>query len=372
MTKISSFLFNTLNNIERQKIMNTKSTTQFLKGLILLFTTLTIAGCGPNLEDKTYNLFYRFCKNIDFTQMNQVIQIFGESQFNSWCSCASHKTEDVIPTKKQFQILSKEVGMVDPDYEKFQYTAINSFGECIASFPAGDDRTRNLIKNLSEYMKAKAIGESGSYGLSQSNSRKLNSSDAPNLNSSDAPNLNSSDENKISSIIKNGIDGWGFTQEAWLEEGDVLLLLNPNEKNSFRKISFYNCVPDQGYQKIKNTTEVCKGKKSYYKKITGEKIIPMAEAFKNMSLREEADPYFKKAPHYEEKLSLKKQGWSFVRYYYENANKCSSNAYVLDYYSASVNKIRKVTYCNGVKTEQILDPYIAEQIYVKSGMSKGD
>jgi hypothetical protein len=50
----------------------------------------------------------------------------------------------------------------------------------------------------------------------------------------------------------------------------------------------------------------------------------------------------------------------------------SSKAYVLDYYSATLNKIKKDTYCNGILTEQILDPYIAEQIYVKSGMGRGD
>jgi hypothetical protein len=137
---------------------------------------------------------------------------------------------------------------------------------------------------------------------------------------------------------------------------DRLLLLNPNDKNSFREITYSSYYQ---YNKLHIT-------------ITGDKIIPMAEAFKYISFEEENHPNFKNAPHYEEKLLLKKQGWNFIRSYYENANKCSSNAYVLDYYSVSLNKIKKDTYCNGVKAEQILDPYIAEQIYVKSGMGKGD
>jgi hypothetical protein len=63
---------------------------------ITLFPIL-LQACGPSLEDKTYGLFYKYCKNIDSTQMRQVIQVFGENQFNNWCSCASHTTEETIP-----------------------------------------------------------------------------------------------------------------------------------------------------------------------------------------------------------------------------------------------------------------------------------
>ncbi len=200
-----------------------------------------------------------------------------------------------------------------------------------------------LLKEVSNG-STKSVRETGEHGLSKPNQ-------------SNSINQSNSDKDKISSIKKNGVDGWGFAQEVFSKSGDdSLLLLNPNDKNSFRVISYYSYIQ----YNTKHT------------KIIGDKIIPMAEAFKIISLNEEADPNFKKALHYEEKLLLKKQGWDFIRLYYENANKCSSNAYVLDYYNASLNKIKKDTYCNGVKAEQILDPYIAEQIYVKSGMGKGD
>ena len=137
---------------------------------------------------------------------------------------------------------------------------------------------------------------------------------------------------------------------------DRLLLLNPNNKNNFREITYSSYYQ---YDKLNI-------------KIVGDKIIPMAEAFKYISSEEEAYPKSKSTLYYEEKLSLKKQGWDFIRSYYESSNKCSSKVYVLDYYSATLNKIKKDTYCNGIQTEQILEPYIAEQIYVKSGMSKGD
>jgi hypothetical protein len=198
-------------------------------------------------------------------------------------------------------------------------------------------------------MKSKAVVEGGSYGLSQSN--------PPKLTSSDAPKLNSGDEEKINSILKNGIDGWGFAQKVVFKHNDdVLLLLNPKDKNSFREITYISY-----YQYNKN-----------HIKMMGDKIIPMAEAFKYIAIDEEAYPKSKKTLHNDEKILLKKQGWNFIRSYYENANRCSSNAYVLDYYSVSLNKIKKNTYCNGVKTEQILEPYIAEQIYVKSGMRNVD
>jgi len=170
-------------------------------------------------------------------------------------------------------------------------------------------------------------------------------------------NQSINDKDKISSIKKNGIDGWGFAQEVVSKHGDDrLLLLNPNNKNSFREITYSSYYQ---YDKLNI-------------KIIGDKIIPMAEAFKYLSLEEEAYPKSKSTLYYEEKLSLKKQGWDFIRSYYESSNKCSSKALVLDYYSPTLNKIKKDTYCNGIQTEQILEPFIAEQIYVKSGMSKGD
>lgn len=235
--------------------MNTENPTKILKRLTLLLVSIVLIGCGPSLEDKTYNLFYRFCKNIDLTQMNQVIQVFGESQFNSWCSCASHKTEDVIPIKKQFQILSKEVGMIDPDYQKFQFTAINSFGECIATFPASDDRTRNLIKNLSEYMKSKAVVEGGSYGLSKSNPKKEDSQ---------AIYINEINTNKSYKELRNEIlsSGWSVYKrnneiKDWykhrpypeldycMEDVCQASFIN-NDNTKVRKVIFGYCSPD-GY-----------------------------------------------------------------------------------------------------------------------------
>jgi hypothetical protein len=219
-----------------------------------------------------------------------------------------------------------------------------------------------LNKNFSEVEKFRLYRVDGVWRTEEA----IKSNNSSNSNQSNSIKQSNNDGDKISSIRKNGIDGWGFAQEVFgwrfaqevfsKSGDDSLLLLNPNDKNSFRVISYYSYIQ----YNAKHT------------KIIGDKIIPMAETFKIMSLNEEADPNFKKSLHYEDKILLKKQGWNFIRYYYENANKCSSNAYVYDYYNANLNKIKKVTYCNGVKTEQILEPYVAEQIYVKSGMGKGE
>jgi hypothetical protein len=190
-------------------------------------------------------------------------------------------------------------------------------------------------------------------------------------------NQSTNDKDKINSIQKNGVDGWGLAQEALFKEGMALLLLNPNEKNSFRKIAYYQCVPSQSYQKWFNIVELCIGKEAYYTKITSDKVVPMSETYKDLSQYEESQPYFKKE-NYDDKRNFKEQGWNFVRYYYDNSN-CPTKDVVRtvgeinDYFSTnSGNKIKRVTYCNGVKNEQTLDAYSAEQSYVKSGMYKGD
>ena len=104
---------------------------RLIKLSVIIISSFFILGCGPNQEEKTYNQFYKFCRSVD-PQMSQIIQVFGESQFNSWCSCALDKTEKIVTSVKIEQILTKEVGIIDPDYEKFQYTAIASLGNCIA------------------------------------------------------------------------------------------------------------------------------------------------------------------------------------------------------------------------------------------------
>jgi hypothetical protein len=109
-------------------------------------------------DSKEKDSFIAYCSAYPltggYTLGGDLAEKLGKSKVRQWCSCAYPKTKEKMSGNETIQVLSGELGSVDPATKKFGYESMNAIASCVEQDESTKDS--NIAKSLVGLLRSQA------------------------------------------------------------------------------------------------------------------------------------------------------------------------------------------------------------------------